>query len=379
VVTAPTWRGDLQRPADLAEEIARLHGYDAIPSTLPTVAVTGGLTPSQRLERQAREVALGAGFHEAVTRPFVGTGALVGLVPSEGRVVLANPLAKDASAMRPSLVEGLLQALRRNVGQGRAGTALVELGRIFRPVDDPLGRVLDGVVASDWRWRTPDGDDLPIQPRTLGLAAQGLRLGRDWLDADDRWSVYDLLAVCDEVAARLAPPDDASWRLERVPTERAGLHPGRTAVLALHGREVGIVGQLHPDEAERRDLPEPVVVAELLLEPFLAAAPEDGHPPIAARPLVKHPALTVDVALVADEPVPYAVLEAVAREGAGPLLDGLWWFDEYRGEQVGPGRRSVALRLRLQAPDRQLTDDDAEQVIAAVAAAAARVGATLRR
>jgi phenylalanyl-tRNA synthetase beta chain len=378
-VVSPTWRGDLQRPADLAEEIARLHGYDAIPATLPTTAITGGLTPAQRRERDARQAALSAGFSEAVTRPFVGEAALVGLVPTDGRIVLDNPLAKDASAMRPSLVEGLLQAIRRNVGQGRAGTALVELGRVFRPANDALAGVLDEVIDGEWRWRAPDGLELPVQPRAIGLAAQGLRLGERWLDGDDRWSVYDLLAVFDAVMTRLAPPDDPAFRLERVPVERPGLHPGRTASLRFRGQEIGVVAQLHPDEADRRDLPEPVVVGELLLEPLLAAIPEDGYPPVRARTLVKHPALTVDVALVAADEVPYEVLEAATREGAGDLLDGLWWFDEYRGDQVGAGRRSVAIRLRLQAPDRQLTDEDAERVIDAVAAAADRVGATMRR
>jgi phenylalanyl-tRNA synthetase beta chain len=383
VVTPPSWRGDLQRPADVAEELARLHGYDRIPATLPSLTVTGGLTPAQRREREARSIALGAGFHEAVTRPFVGADALVGVVPSAGRVQLANPLAKDASAMRPSLLEGLLQALRRNHGQGRPGTALVELGRLFRPVDDPLASAIDGSIDDsidgDWRWRAPDGQQLPVQPRTLALAAQGLRLGRGWLDTDDHWSVYDLLAVVDEVALRLAPPDDETWRLERVPVERDGLHPGRTVALHLRGHEVGVVGQLHPDEADRRDLPEPVVVAELLLEPFLLAIPPADHPPVPARNLVRHPALTVDVALVADDDVPYTSLERVVRAGAGELLDELWWFDEYRGAQVGEGARSVAIRLRLQSPDRQLTDEDAERVIAAVAAEAETIGATLRR
>jgi phenylalanyl-tRNA synthetase beta chain len=377
-VTAPSWRGDLSREADLAEEIARLHGYDAIPATLPTLEVTGGLTPAQRLERAARSTALAAGFHEAVTRPFVGADALDGVAPSAGRVVLANPLAKDASAMRPSMIEGLLQAVRRNTGQGRAGTALVELGRVFRPPGDALADVLDGVLDLDWRWRAPDGVELPVQPRAIGLAAQGLRAGPGWLDPDDRWSVHDLLAVFDEIARRLGPPD-ATWSLERVPVEREGLHPGRTAALHLDGQEIGIVAQLHPDEADRRDLPEPVVVGELLLEPFLAAVPRDGYPPVAARTLVRHPALTVDVALVAADDVPYARLEAAARAGAGDLLDELWWFDEYRGSQVGEGARSVAIRLRLQAPDRQLTDEDADRVIEAVAAEAAAVGATLRR
>jgi phenylalanyl-tRNA synthetase beta chain len=382
-VTAPSWRGDLGRPADLAEEVLRLHGYDRIPARLPTVEVTGGLTAAQRLERQARQAALAAGFHEAVTRPFVGEDAFEGLVPTTGRVELANPLAKDAAAMRPSLLEGLLAALRRNVGQGRPGTALVELGRLFRPADDPLAEVLDA-FGGGWRWRTPEGDPLPVQPRAIALVAQGLQLGDRWLEAERRWSVYDLLAVFDEVVARLSPPDGA-WHLQRVAVERDGFHPGRTASLRLAGHpgaedvELGVVGQLHPDEADRRDLPEPVVVGELLLEPLLQAIPEGGYPPIPAVELVRHPALTLDVALLADDEVSYAALEDAVRRGAGELLDGLWWFDEYRGEQVGTGRRSLAIRLRLQSADRQLTDEDAEQVIGAVAAEAEAVGATLRR
>ncbi|MEX2325110.1 MAG: phenylalanine--tRNA ligase subunit beta, partial [Nitriliruptoraceae bacterium] len=133
IVTAPSWRGDLARPADLAEEVARIHGYDSIPAVLPHVRVRGGLSASQHAERQIRRIALGHGFHEAIVRPFVGADALVGAVASTGRVDLANPLAKDAAAMRPSLVEGLIAAVRRNVGQGRQGVALAEVGRVFRP------------------------------------------------------------------------------------------------------------------------------------------------------------------------------------------------------------------------------------------------------
>ncbi len=379
VVTPPTWRRDLARPADLTEEIARLHGYDNIPDHLPALPTTGGLTAPQRAERAARSLALAAGFHEARTRPFVGEQALAGVLPSAGRVRLANPLAQDAAAMRPSLLEGLLRALRHNHGQGRPGVALAEFGRCFRPVDDLLGVALDAVIGTDWRWTDPRGAAIPLQPRVLALAAQGRKLGHGWLDTEDTWSVWDLLDVVDRVGTRLAPPDDTSWALERVPVEREGFHPGRTAALLLQGQEVGVVGQLHPVEAERRDLPEPVVVAELLLEPFLAVMPAQGHPPVAARALVRHPAMTVDVALVAEEEVSYAVLEGCVREAVGPLLDELWFFDEYRGTQVGEGRRSVAMRLRLQDPQRQLTDADAEAVIASVAGAAASIGATLRR
>ncbi|MFO7776933.1 MAG: phenylalanine--tRNA ligase subunit beta [Nitriliruptoraceae bacterium] len=378
-VRPPSWRRDLSRPADLTEEVARLHGYDNIPDHLPALPTTGGLTAAQRAERTARQLALAGGFHEAKTRPFVGASALEGVQPSTGRVQLANPLARDAAAMRPSLLEGLLQAVRHNHGQGRPGVALVELGRCFRPVDDPLGAAVDAVIGSDWRWTAPDGHPVPLQPRVIALAAQGRKLGEGWLDTEDTWSVWDVLDVLDRVARRLAPPDDPSWRLERVAITREGFHPGRTAALVLQGQELGVVGQLHPAEAEGRDLPEPVVVGELLLEPFLAVTPDAGHRPTPARTLVRHPAMNVDVALVADDTVTYATLERAVREAVGVLLDELWWFDEYRGAQLGEGRRSVAMRLRLQDPERQLTDADAEGVIDAVAAAAEAVGATLRR
>ncbi len=378
-VTPPTWRRDLGRQADLTEEIARLHGYDNIPDHLPSLPTTGGLTPSQRAERTARDLALAGGFHEAKTRPFVGARALAGVLPSEGRVLLANPLAQDAAAMRPSLLEGLLQAVRHNHGQGRPGVALTELGRCFRPVDDPLGTALDAVIGPGWRWTDPAGAPIPLQPRVLALAAQGRKLGEGWLDTEATWSVWDVLDVLDRVARRLAPPDDPTWRLERHAITREGFHPGRTAALVLQGQEIGVVGQLHPEEADRRDLPEPVVAGELLLEPFLAVTPEAGHRPVSARTLVRHPAMTVDVALVADDEVTYATLERTVRLAVGPLLDELWFFDEYRGEQVGEGRRSVAMRLRLQDPARQLTDADAEAVIESVATAAEGIGATLRR
>lgn len=375
-VTAPTWRGDLTRPADLAEEVARLYGYERIPATMPNVVLRGGYSRAQLAERRIRDAILAGGFHEVRTRPFVGTDALEGVVPTEGRVTLANPLAKDAAAMSPTLVEGLLQVVRRNVGQGRPGTAIFEIARIFRPAGDDVEASLKG-FGDAWRWTDPDGVPLPTQPRVLGLAAQGLRLGADWLDEDAAWGVYDLLAVLDEVVARVAPTDDPTWVLEREPVERDGFHPGRTARLVLRGVEVGVVGQLHPDEADRRDLVEPVVVAELLLEPLFEHLQADELP-VQAVELVRHPAMTVDVALVADEGVSYAALEAAARSGAGELLDELWFFDEYRGAQLGEGRRSIAMRLRLQAPDRQLTDDDAEAVIAAVGREAELIGAALR-
>lgn len=373
-VTAPTWRRDLTRPADFAEEVARLHGYDRIPSTLPLTGVTGGLTAAQQAERAVRDAVRAFGLHEAITRPFVGEDHLDGVHPGGDPVVLANPLAQDASAMRTSLVEGLLQAVRRNVGQGRPGVALFEMGRLFRRAGGPLDAVLEE-FGPGWQWVDPDGVVLPTQPRALGIALQGHLDGPGWVSPGDTWSVYVALGILDEVVARLAPP--SGWRLERRPVTRDGYHPGRSATLHVDGHEIGFVGQLHPAEAERRDLPDPVIVGELLLDPLLLDV-AGGREPRTAPRLVRHPAITVDVAVVADLDVPWDAVERAIRDGAGELLDDLRWFDEYRGEQIDEGQRSLAARLRLQAPDRQLTGHDEEAVLAAVTAAVAAIGARVR-
>ena len=382
-VTPPSWRTDVARPADVAEEVARLNGYDRIPATLPLTGVTGGLTAAQRAERDVRDAIRAFGLHEVVTRPFVGADHLDGVHPGGDPVVLSNPLAKDASAMRTSLVEGLLQVVRHNVGQGTPGVAVFELGRLFRAAGGPLDELLDG-LGHEWRWATPSGRVLPTQPRTVALAVQGRRAGPGFLDRDATWGVTDALAVLDEVVRRLEPTPGA-WELRRRAVTRDGLHPYRTAVLELVGlgedpttpHELGIVGQLHPSEAERRDVPEPVVVAELLLEPMLLDVAA-GREPVPGPRLVRQPAMTVDVAVVADDEVPWARLDAAIRAAAGDLLDALAVFDEYRGEQVGEGRRSVAARLRLQAPDRALTSEDEEAVLAAVRREVEAVGAQLR-
>jgi len=371
-VRAPSWRGDLIRPADLAEEVARLHGFAHIPAELPPLVARGGLSAAQRLERALRDAVLARGFDEIVTRPFVGDTVFAGVHPSPGRVRLANPLAQDAAAMRPGLLDGLLGTLRRNRGQGRAGMAVTESGRIHRPVGDPIGSGLDALLGSGWRWLGPDAQELPLQPRALGVAAFGSLGGDGWLAEESGWGVEDVLAAFDEVARRgdVGP-------LVRRPVVREGWHPGRTVVLELDGVEVGIAGQLHPRTSADWDLPEDVVAGELLVEVLLQRAQAGTVMPTAPR-LVRHPAVVVDVAVVAPEHLQVADIASALREAAGALLDDLRWFDEFRGSQLPEGHRSVAFRLRLQDPERQLSDADAEAVLAAVSSAVSALGASLR-
>lgn len=371
-VTTPSWRGDLGREADLAEEVVRLHGYQHVPALLPPLVVRGGLSPTQRLERALREAALAHGFDEVVTRPFVGERVFSGVHPTGGRVHLANPLAQDAAAMRPGLLDGLLATLRRNRGQGRAGMAVCELGRIHRPVDDAIGGALDAVIGTGWRWTGPDAQALPLQPRAIGLAAFGARGGDGWLADDLRWDVEDVLAALDELARRAGVGP-----LRRRAVERDGWHPGRTVVLELDGTEIGIAGELHPHASDAWDLPDPVVAGELLIEALLERSRERSVVATAPR-LVRHPAVVVDVAVVGPESILVADIAEVLRRAAGGLLDDLRWFDEFRGSQLPEGHRSVAFRLRLQDAERQLTDEDADGVLRAIEQAVGAIGASLR-
>lgn len=373
-VLPPSWRGDLGRPADLAEEVARLHGFEHVPAELPPLVARGGRSPQQRLDLDVRDAVLAYGFDEVVTRPFVGPRTVPGVLASAGRVELANPLARDASSMRPGLLDGLLVTLRRNRGQGRSGMAVMELGRVFRPSDDVMGVELDRLLVSGWRWSGPDGLALPVQPRVLGLAAFGIRSGPGWLDEASTWSVEDVLAAIDEVVRRIGGAP-----LGRMAVERDGWHPGRTVQLLRDGVEVGLVGQLHPLEVERWDLPEPVVLGELVVEALQRMSPSDGASPVGAPQLVRHPALVVDVAVVAADTSSVADVADAVRTGAGELLVELSWFDEFRGAQLPQGHRSLAFRLRLQDADRQLSDEDADGVLSAVEGAVAAIGASLRR
>jgi phenylalanyl-tRNA synthetase beta chain len=373
-VLPPSWRGDLGRPADLAEEVARLHGFEHVPAELPPLVARGGRSPQQRLDLEVRDAVLAYGFDEVVTRPFVGPRTVAGVLASAGRVELANPLARDASSMRPGLLDGLLATLRRNRGQGRQGMAVMELGRVFRPSGDVMGAELDRLLASGWRWSGPDGLALPVQPRVLGLAAFGIRSGPGWLDEASAWGVEDVLAAIDEVVRRVGGAP-----LVRVAIERDGWHPGRTVQLLRDGVEVGLVGQLHPLEVERWDLPEPVVLGEVIVEALQRMLPSGGAAPVGAPQLVRHPALVVDVAVVAADSSSVADVARAVRTGAGDLLVDLSWFDEFRGAQLPEGHRSLAFRLRLQDAARQLSDEDADRVLSAVEGAVTAIGASLRR
>jgi phenylalanyl-tRNA synthetase beta chain len=367
-VTPPSWRPDLQQPADLVEEVVRLDGFDKVPSVLPIAPPGRGLTPSQRRKRSVGRALAELGYIEVLSYPFVSQAALESLGLPTDAVRLANPLSEEEPLMRTSLLPPLLTTLKRNVGRGQRDVALSEQGLVFRAgaTGTPPVMAVDR-PPSDEDW-TRAQTFVPRQPWHVAIVLAGSPLepagwwgpGRpaDWADAIQ--TARDVLAAAGVPAASVtvAAAEQAPW------------HPGRCASISVNDTIIGYAGELHPAVCAEQDLPKRTCAMELNLD---AVPLPDVTPPPA---LSNFPPALIDVALVVDEAVPAAQVEAALREGAGDLLESVRLFDVYTG--VGPGLRSLAYKLTFRG-DRTLTVEEAVAARdAAVAVAAERFGATLR-
>ncbi|MBK6872518.1 MAG: phenylalanine--tRNA ligase subunit beta [Kineosporiaceae bacterium] len=374
-VQAPSWRPDLRRGVDLVEEVARLRGYDAIPSVLPIAPPGRGLTHEQRSRRSVARSLAEHGLVEVLTYPFVSPAAddVFGLPADDARrraVRLANPLSDEAPLLRTWLLPTLLEALRRNISRGTTDLALFELGMVTRP-GESLGvapRLPLAVRPSE-----PDlaalRDAVPPQPRHVALALTGNRRPAGWTGparaADWADAVEAALLVGRTVGVELAVSADvhAPW------------HPGRCARLSLDGVTVGHAGELHPTVLGALGLPARTCAAELDLDTVIAASVGIRR----AVPISTYPVAKEDVALTVDEAIPAGEVSAALTQGGGDLLESVRLFDVYVGPQVGEGKKSLAFSLRMRAGDRTLTAAETAGVRdAAVAAATRRCGAVLR-
>ncbi len=373
-VTPPSWRPDLVGPAHLVEEVARLAGYDEIPSVLPAAPAGRGLTAGQRHRRDVARALADRGLVEVLSYPFVGDVHDRMALPDDDErrlaLRLANPMADDAPLMRTSLLDSLLETARRNVGRGLEDTRVFELGLVTRPAGV-------GVAPSPGVDRRPSPEELsalaaavPHQPRHVagvltgtaeadGVHGPGRRA--DWTDAVDAvHAVAESVGVTVELAAG----------------ERAPWHPGQCAEVRAGGRVVGYAGALHPRVAAAFDLPAGAVAFELDLDALTGASDGEWLQPV---PVSTYPPGKEDIALVVDAGVPAGEVLAVVREGAGELGEEVRLFDVYTGEQLGEGRKSLAFSLRLRAPDHTLTAEETAAVRERIVALAAeRVGAVLR-
>ncbi|WP_148614932.1 phenylalanine--tRNA ligase subunit beta [Nocardioides rubriscoriae] len=372
--TPPPWRPDLNDPYDLVEEVARIVGYDQVPSVLPTPGAGRGLTRSQQLRRRVGRTLAGAGCVEVISFPFVGEAALDQLgVPADDprrhTVRLANPLSSEEPGYTTTLLPGLVKAASRNLGRGAPGVALFETGTVAFPVDRgpaPIFGVETRPSADDLAALL---DTLPRQPLHLAVVLAGERERAGWWGAgrDTAWS--DAVGVARRLATELGVD------LEVRAAALAPWHPGRCAELLVGGSSLGHAGELHPNACRATGLPPRSAALELDLDALLAAVPDAvAGPDFSSYPLAKE-----DVALLVDTSVSVAEVETALRAGAGDLLESIRLFDVYTGEQVGEGRKSLAFALRFRASDRTLTEEDTSAARdAAVAAARERCGAVQR-
>jgi phenylalanyl-tRNA synthetase beta chain len=375
-VIPPTWRPDLTDKWTLAEEVARIEGYDRIPSILPTPPSGRGLTAVQQGRRRVGNALAAAGFVETPSFPFTTQeqndlhgSASGGHVPS---VRLANPMDGQAPYLRRSLLPGLLQVAHRNASRGFTDVAVFETGSVFLPepgVDYGTPAVPPLAVRPDAATLAQLDASLPPQHRHVAVLLAGNRIAKQPGQAAVVADLSDALDAVRTIASA------AGVTIDVAQTSRAALHPGRAGVLSVGGTEVGYVGELHPAVAEASDLHGRVIVAELDLDLVLSLAGER----VVAASLSGFPAATQDVSLVVAAHVPAAAVAAALVEGAGALLESLRVVDDYRGAGLPDDAKSLTFALRFRAADRTLTAAEATDAkLSGVAVAEERFGAKLR-
>lgn len=338
-VVAPTRRFDLAIEEDLVEEIARIHGYDAIPATLPGAPTQLAIVTETRVDAAAVRAHLSSrDFLEAVNYAFVEEDLLRRWQAADRAVPLANPLSAELAVMRTRLLPGLVAALSRNTARQQPRVRLFELGNVFA---------------------TRDGD-APEETLRVAAVACGGAHAEQWGQPSRAVDFHDLRGDLDSLAAL------AGARLEYRPSQAAHGHPGRSAEILRGGEAIGWIGQLHPRLQRALDLDEAVVAFEVDLAPLLQRAI-----PL-ARPLSRYPSVRRDLAFVVPEAVSWEAVSGTVRDAAGPVLKELRLFDRYVGKGVEAGFKSLAMGLILQEDSRTLTDRDAEGVVAEVVAALQR-------
>lgn len=406
LVTPPSWRPDLVGPAHLVEEIARLAGYDKIPSRVAMGTGSQGLSPAQMLRRHCAELLAAEGLVEVKSYPFVGSAHdRQGIAEGDERreaVRLRNPLADDAPLLRTSLLDTLLDVAERNASRGVAPLALFELGQVASPVGtvpaeipSALARPSDAQLASLLR-------GVPTQPwHAAGVMAgtYAPESGPQLLDSvasQMNWGWADAIEAARMIAAAegLRLETTRTWVPEGTKTLRGAplpkpvdrpegampFHPGRCATLFVRSgkglRVVGRAGELHPRVAEEYGLPARAAAFELDLDSLASLIKPDF---LQVKRVSTYPPVKEDVAVVVEDHLRESDVAAVIRRGAGPLLESLRLFDIYRGPQIPAGSRSLAYSFTLRGPDRTLTSEEVTQVRSRIIAdLEKRLGATVR-
>ena len=343
LVRSPEHRTDIRIPADVAEEVARLIGYDTIPETtmagrLPEHAPQ----PMHGFIERLKGLLVGCGLQEVITYSLVGrrllgkmaAGSELGAVDA---LRLANPMTPDQEMLRRSLIPSLLECVASNLRPDEPGLRLFEIGRIYMPRQA----------------------NLPQERELLVIAMAGPKWQRQWNEPTAGLDVYDLKGVVEEMLDRL---NLRGTRFNRV-TDQPPFHPGRTVSIEWKDQRLGVMGELHPSVARSFEARVPVFLAEFDLERLLNVVGEDF---LRIEPPPRFPAVRRDLALVVEDRVPVSELLDVIRRSGGPLLAGVELFDLFRGHGLPPGHKSCGVSLIFRSPERTLTDAEVDELQARI-------------
>jgi phenylalanyl-tRNA synthetase beta chain len=379
IAVPPERHYDVTREVDLIEEVGRVHGFDEhLPTTLPAVADRiGGLSREQQLRRRAEDALRGLGFDQAVGWSFTDPGEPGRLRipagdPRANPVLLSNPLSEDQSAMRTTLLGSLLDVASRNLARDADAVALFESGQVYldlpptgrnathtegnRPVD-PLAGVFAGEQPA------PFGE-----PHRLGALAVGPLVEKSWRGGGEPADFFALKAVLEALTRQLG----VVLGFEAAP--EPFLHPGRAAAVLVDGVPIGWIGEIHPLVCREWDI-ETAVGFEIATAALLGAATVGEE---AYEDVTTFPAIDQDLAVAVPVEVTAVAVHDAVLEGGGELLRSARVFDLYEGEQLGAGRKSLALRLEFRAADRTLTDEEVAGLRDSIKAELEAIGGNLR-
>lgn len=346
-VKVPTWRQDVLRLADLAEEVARFYGYDKIPTTLPSGEATqGGVSYQTMIQNIARTVVEQYGFSEGMTYSFESPKVFDKLlVPADSdlrkAIEISNPLGVDYSIMRTSPLNGMLTSLATNYSHRNKDVRLYELANIYLPKALPL-------------------TELPEERMQLTLGMYG------------KGDFFDMKGCVQAIFAKLGIRETVTWKPEE---SRTYLHPGRRADILFGEKTVGFLGEVHPEVADNYNLGEKTYVAVLDVAMLAESADFD----IKYKGVAKFPAVTRDISLVMKKNILAGQVEEIIRNNGGKLLENYHLFDVYEGENVGADEKSLAYSIRFRASDRTLEDKDVTKVMDKILGKLETLGVKLRQ
>ncbi|MBR4622483.1 MAG: phenylalanine--tRNA ligase subunit beta [Ruminococcus sp.] len=348
---SPWFRVDLEVKADIAEEVARLYGYNNIPDTIIRGVANAQLTRKQKFERKITSAALSMGLNEITTFSFISPKYFdkIKLPADSGlrnTVTISNPLGEDTSVMRTTILPSVCEVLARNYNYRNPEAYVFEMGNEYLPVE---------------------GDVLPKEPVRLGIGVY---------DTENEFDFFSLKGMVEGILDKAGLGDYEVIRPDSTCAfdEAAAFHPGRSAVIVKDGEQLAIFGELHPAVLDNYGIGTKAYAAKINIPELMALSVDEKR----YSPLPKFPATTRDISVVCDASTPVAALEKTIRTAVGSILEKVTLFDVYTGEQIEQGKKSVSYSISMRSHDATLTDEQADKAMDKVVKALAAIGAERR-